>query len=109
MRRGRALPAAMLVTAALAATECETPDGEAISREQFVETYVALRVAELRSPGAVIPDGERERVLAEQEITEDDLVRFAEANGDDVAFMQEVWAEVENRLDELRSRPDTVG
>ena len=109
MKCGRALPAALFVAAALAAAGCEDPVGEAISREQFVETYVALRVAELRSPRAVIPDGERERVLAEREVTEDDLVGFAEENGVDVAFMQEVWAEVENKLDELRSRPDTVG
>ena len=109
MRRGPALLPALLLAAALAAAGCEAPDTDAISRERFVETYVALRVAELRSPEAVIPDGERERVLAEQEVTEDDLVGFAEVNGDDVDFMQEVWAEVEMKLDELRSRPDTVG
>ncbi len=109
MRRGRALGAALFVAAALAAAGCDDPGGEAISREQFVESYVALRVAELRSPGAVIPDAEREAVLAELEITEEDLVGFAETHGGDVGFMEEVWGEVESKLNQLRSRPDTVG
>ncbi|MCY4399447.1 MAG: hypothetical protein OXE96_08935 [Gemmatimonadetes bacterium] len=118
MRRGRApgspfllraAGAALFMAAAVAAAGCEDAGGDTISREQFVEGYVALRVAELRSPGGVIPDDEREAVLAELELIEEDLVAFAETHGGDVGFMEAVWAEVESKLDQLRSQPDTVG
>ena len=76
------------------------------SRESFVDVYVALRTAELRSPGAVIADGDRDRILAEHEVTEDDLLAFAEAHGRDAVFMEELWTEVQSRMVELASQPD---
>ena len=97
------------VIAGLAGAACAPNEPETISRETFVETYVALRAAELRSPGAVIPDEDRDRVLAEMGVSEEDLLAFAEVHGDDVLFMEAVWSEVQNRMAELSSRPDTTG
>ncbi len=95
-----------VVTASLAvAVSCAPAEPAPIGREAFVETYVALRAAELRSAGAVIPDEARDSVLAETGVSEEDLVAFAEAHGDDPAFMEAVWREVQNRLTELSSRP----
>ncbi len=93
----------------LAAAACAPGAPETIEREVFVETYVALRAAELRSPEAVIPDGERERVLAEMGVSEDDLRTFAEAHGGDVAFMEAVWVDVQSRIAEAGSQPDGPG
>ena len=87
----------------LAATGCEPEVPLAIDREVFVQTYVALRVAELRSPGAVIPDADRDSVLAESGVTEEDLVTFAEVHGGDPVFMEGVWTEIQNRIIELSS------
>ena len=99
-----------VVIASLALAASCAPDQPApISREAFVETYVALRAAEMRSPGAVIPDEARDSVLAAMEVSEEDLVAFAETHGDDVAFMEALWSEVQNRMVELSSRPDTTG
>ena len=97
------------VMAGLAGAVCAPGEPETISRETFVETYVALRAAELRSPGAVIPDEDRDRVLAEMGVSEEELLTFAEVHGDDVLFMAAVWMDVQNRMEELSSRPDTTG
>lgn len=97
--------------ALLAAAGCEENGGpETIGREVFVETYVALRVAELRErTDDGISAAARERVLAEKGVTEEELLAFAEVHGPDVNFMEQVWDEVETRLDEMRSTPDIPG
>ena len=102
-RRTGCVLAALLVAAA-----CEEDGGpETISREVFVETYVALRVAELGgSRGDLIPAEERERVLAEKGVTEEELLTFAEMHGPDVTFMEQVWEDVERRLEEIRNASD---
>jgi len=87
----------------VAAAGCGPEVPETIDREVFVQTYVALRVAELRSPGAVIPDADRDSVLAERGVTEEDLVSFAEVHGGDPVFMEGVWTEIQNRIIELSS------
>ncbi|MDE2751105.1 MAG: hypothetical protein OXI83_00880 [Gemmatimonadota bacterium] len=110
MRGVRARGAGLaVVIAGLAAAACAPGEPEAISRETFVQTYVALRAAELRSSGAVIPEEDRERVLAEMGVSEEELLAFAEVHGGDVLFMEAVWTDVQNRLVELSSRPDTIG
>ena len=100
--------AGCVLAALLAAAACEEDGGpETISREVFVETYIALRVAELterRDDG--ISAGARERVLAEKGVTEEDLLTFAEVHGPDVNFMEQLWEDVEKRLDELRNTSD---
>ncbi len=81
-------------------------ESTSIPRETFVEVYVALRAAELRSSGAVIADADRDRILAEHEVTEEELLAFAGAHGRDTAFMEEIWTEVQSRMVELTSQPD---
>lgn len=80
-------------------------DATAIDRETFIAAYVDLRTAAVRSESPEIPDGERAAVLARHGVTEEDLLGFAEAHGRDVAFMREVWDEVEARLDAQRVLP----
>ena len=92
---------------ALAAAGCEPEAPETIDREVFVQTYVALREAELRSPGAVIPDADRDSILAEKGVSEEDLMTFAEVHGGDPVFMEGVWTEIQNRIIELSSGADT--
>ena len=93
--------------AGLAGAACAPDEPGTIDRETFVETYVALRAAELRSSEAVIADEARDSVLAEMGVSEDDLLAFAEAHGDDVLFMESVWTDVQSRMAELSSRSDT--
>lgn len=93
--------------------EVEEPETETIPRETFVETYVALRKAARASETGEISTEERERVLAEHGVTEEDLLSFVEVHGRRIGFMSEVWSEVEERL-EVREVPggeevDTAG
>ena len=96
------------VLLAAAGCEEEQPPAETISREVFVETYVGLRVAQLRGAfGDPLPPEERERVLAENGVTEEELLTFAEVHGADVTFMERLWEDVERRFEEVRNAPDT--
>ncbi|MXW19139.1 MAG: hypothetical protein F4139_06600 [Gemmatimonadetes bacterium] len=106
-RAGTWLVAAVLLAAA--GCEDEGAPAETISREAFVETYVALRVAQLRgTAGDPLPAEDRERVLAANGVTEEELLTFAEVHGPDVAFMEQLWEDVEKRLEEIRNTPDAT-
>ena len=39
-------------------------------------------------------------------MTEDELLTFAEVHGSDVNFMEQLWDDVENRLEEIRNARD---
>ena len=106
MRRARAWCVAAALVAAAGCEEEDPPVGT-ISREAFVETYVALRVEQLRGAfGDPLPAEDRERVLADQGVTEEELLTFAEVHGPDVTFMERLWEDVEKRLEEVRNAPD---
>ena len=102
--------AGWIAAALLVVSGCEPAPPETISREAFIEAYVALRVAELTEPGDEMISAEaRERVLAEQSVTEEELFGFVEVYGGDVDFMKEVWRDAEKRMEALRNPPDTTG
>ena len=95
--RGLVVP--VMLAAALGAGACGGP-ADTVSREEFIEAYVALRVAELEGAGNVISDAARDSVLAASGVTEEDLDAFVEAHGMDVVFMQNVWTEVDSLMSE---------
>ena len=91
--------AAAAALAVLGAAACgAAPD--TISREEFVEAYVALRAAELERAGNVIPDEARDSVLAAGGVTQEDLDAFVEAHGRDVVLMADIWTEVDSLMRE---------
>lgn len=108
---GIGIPALLALVGAVGFGGCAA-DGEprSISREEFVETYAALRLAALEesagSDSTPISPEARERTLAEQGVTEEELLRFAELKGGDVVYMKELWSDVELRMGELRLPPD---
>ena len=86
------------------------PDAvEAIDAEAFIEAFVDLRVGALVSDGGLVTDEARSEVLSEHGVTEADLVRFAEVHGEDLAFMRQVWNEVELRLERRRPPREEAG
>lgn len=89
---------AALLLMANAGCGSSTPEG-VIDRETFIEAYVELRVAALDTDTARIAASDREAVLAELGITEDDLVEFVEVHAADLEYMRDVWNEVEVRMD----------
>ncbi len=103
--RARARVGTAVALAVLAAAACGSqPD--TISREEFIATYMALRLAELEEGAAVITDAKRDSVLAARGVTEEDLGAFVEAHGRDVVFMQGVWTEIDSLMSERGGEPD---
>ena len=89
-----------------------TPEGappEPISRESFIEAYVELRMAALGSPGEQLALEERDRILEEMGLVEEDLLNFVESRGRDVQFMRRVWEEVDSVISNKRRPPDAPG
>ncbi len=66
-----------------------------ISGEAFVETVVELRKAAIIRESGVVPDTARERILAAQGVTEEELRHFVEVHGDNVPLMTRIWENVE--------------
>jgi len=89
--------------------ESSEPDlaEEMISREVFITAYVDLRMAALRNSEEELAPTERERILESHGVTSDELLRFVEVHSrDDPRVMQEIWAEVQDRI--RRAREEAV-
>jgi hypothetical protein len=82
-----------------------TPASTTISKDKFVTTYVKLREAAATVDSAGL-DSARAAILRQAGVTQKDMLAFADVHGRDVAFMKDVWDEVEHRLEEdTENRP----
>jgi hypothetical protein len=108
-----ALTSALLVLGGCDGGIPSSERGKTISEERFIDTVVELRKAALRREDGRPSPMQRERILAERNVTAEDLRRFAEIHGRNVPFMHDVWAEVDRRLRELEQQeqedPDAEG
>ena len=84
-------------------------DAATIDPETFIAAYVDLRADALLNDSQQITDAERDQVLQNHGVTEDELLAFADIHGRDVTFMRDVWDEVEERLDRMRPLIDESG
>lgn len=103
--RAAPAPLAAVLAAALLAAACgraPSTAGGGLDRETFVATYVELRAAAVRQGTAELSDAARTEVLTRMGVTEEELIAFVEAHGEDVDFMRAVWDEVEGRLEAIR-------
>lgn len=102
----RAVPVlAVLGAGVLVPLACGDFGGEdpaAIEEGRFIEVYVALRMAALRAGTDQLPPEDRDQILSEHGVTEDDLLRFIEVHGQDAQFMHSVWDSIEGEIDNLR-------
>ena len=99
--------AAGLLTGAACGNDGASPEVETISQELFVETYVALRTVGLRSPNQMPSEEDRQQVLSEKGVTQEDLFTFVEVHGRNVEYMRDIWNIIEVRIEELRTPPDS--
>ena len=81
-------------------------DRDTISRETFMAAYIELRVAGLQDPSGEIGLAERDRILGELGLTDEDLLRFVEVRGRDGSYMEGVWREVDSLMRESRKDDD---
>jgi hypothetical protein len=102
----RVLPVlAVLVAGVLVPVACGDfgeADQAAIDEGRFIEVYVALRMAALEAGTDQLPTDERDRILAEHDVTENDLLEFVEVHGRNAQFMHGVWDSIEGKIDDLR-------
>lgn len=105
LRRAAALLA--LVLAACSPDTAAPASTTTVERETFIATYVDLRTTVVRAEAHELSDEARAAVLARHGVTEEDLLSFVETHGGNVAFMRQVWDEVEARLDAVRVLPGT--
>jgi hypothetical protein len=98
MKRTVTAAALLLALASCSSDTVEPGAGDVIGREAFIATYVELRRAAIGSPDFRVSPGARAEILARHGVEAEDLVRFAEAYGRDLELMNEVWTEVEARI-----------
>jgi hypothetical protein len=103
------IAAIALVWAVTACGEAGSPEDGSVDRATFVDSWVELRRAALASPTGQVPTAERDRILAERGVTQEQLLAFAEAHGADVAYMKKIWDEVAARLRPEVPSPDDSG
>jgi hypothetical protein len=79
-----------------------------IDQETFIASYVDLRSTALRTETGELDDALRAEVLERNGVSEEDLLAFVELHGEDVSLMQDIWDEIESRMDAARPTQDTV-
>jgi hypothetical protein len=90
---------ALLFLAAACDGDAQGPaPADVIDRGTFIETYVDLRVAAVTSTEFRVSAEQRAEILARHGVDGEGLLRFADAHGRDLDYMNEVWAEVEARI-----------
>jgi hypothetical protein len=104
----RRIPAIGLVFLAVACGgDAQGPmPADVIDREVFIETYVDLRVAAVAADSFRVSAEQRAEILARHGIDSDELLRFADAHGRDLDYMNEVWTEVETRIQDRTGTED---
>jgi hypothetical protein len=81
---------------------------DVIARQTFVDVYVQLRIAALKDPTEDLPLEERDRILQEAGVSEEDLIRFIEVRGGEVQFMRQLWEEVDSLIREVSNPVESV-
>ena len=79
-----------------------------IDQETFIASYVDLRMTALGTEVGELDDALRAQVLERNGVSEGDLVDFVESHGEDVALMQDIWDEIESRMDATAPTADSV-
>jgi len=94
-----------IITGACGGDE-ETPVVEGvIDRETFIQVYVDLRNEAVRDPDLTLSDEARVAVLTRHGVDESDLMAFVDAYGRNLDYMNDVWTEVEQRVEALPPVP----
>jgi hypothetical protein len=98
MNRRALLPVLLLTAFACRGGEQDVP-ADVIDRETFIATYVDLREAVIATPDFRVTEEQRAEILSRHGVDSESLIRFADAHGSDLDYMNEVWTEVETRLE----------
>jgi hypothetical protein len=75
------------------------PDTGGLSRDQFIEVFIALRNAKKNALTPADFEVQKRQILGRAKITEAQFKSFGEAHTEDLAFMAAVWDTIQTRLD----------
>ena len=75
------------------------PPSSGLSREEFIELFVALRNAQDSARSAAQFDSMKTKIFDRAGASPESLTRFAAEHGAQVRFMSEVWDSIRSRLD----------
>ena len=81
------------------------PDTGGLSRDQFIEVFIALRNAKKNAGTPADFEEQKRQILARAKITEEQFKRFGEAHTEDLGFMAAVWDTIQIRLDRGDTTP----
>jgi len=98
----RLASALTMLVAACGGTEPD-PTLKTIPADQFIDTYVELRLTALRNADGEITPEQRDSILSVREVRSEQMLEFAEVHGRRAQFMQTVWDSVEARFSEKRA------
>jgi len=104
-----ALVAFITMVAAVPSLACNggVAPGEGLpDRETFISAWVDFRLAGLQRPGLPITEADRNRILDQHGVTEEELLRFAEVVGQQPGTMQEILIEIRRRVEAQRTSED---
>lgn len=107
----RPATAIMVLSGLMIMMACGGPGAGAdglIDQETFIASYVDLRMTALGTEVGELDDALRAEVLERNGVSEQDLVDFVESHGEDVALMQDIWDEIEARMDASGPTADSV-
>ena len=104
LRAARPSPWALCASFVLTASSCGMGDSVpvvegVIDRETFIATYVDVRAETLNRAELNLSSEERDSVLSIHGVDAESLLAFVDAYGRDLDYMNEVWAEIESRLE----------
>jgi|SRR5690606_4379060 len=97
--------AATALVLALLLAGCRSRGEETtITRDQFIDVIVQLRMADMDTDDPAVFAARRDSILREAGVTDSMLLAYARVHGGDVAHMAEVWDTISRRL----IRADTI-
>lgn len=69
-----------------------------LSRNQFIDIYVSLRRAQVRSQTAQEYEELKQQIFREAGVSEESLQKYVKEHANDVQILADVWDTISNRL-----------
>ena len=103
---GRAALSLVLLGPAVGCSGPSGVEGDILDRETFIAVYVDLRLAAMDDRSQEIQPAKRDSILEAYGVTANDLVAFADSHGRNIRYMTELWADVEELINQALEPDD---
>ncbi len=96
----RVLGATLVLGTLLPFLGCNSEEEGPVTREVYIDLYVRILTAADAAPDSTAATDSAHRILAERDLTEDDLLEFAGRYIHDPQALADIWGAIEARLKE---------